>query len=120
MPASGTMNPPLPDLRALRSKEPPVRLRAALELNAWLTRLGGHSAAVRRRDQRIMIALVGALSDQSAEVRTAAGWALTRTGRWGGDVKGQLLPRLFQALRDRQPDTRRWAALVLGRARDAA
>lgn len=115
------MNLSLPDLRALRSKDTRVRLRAALASNAWLTRLGGHSAALRRRGRRIVDALVRALADESADVRAAAGWALTRgrTGRRADGMKGPLLRRLSECLRDRQPDTRRWAALVLGRAQNA-
>src|SRR3954451_16194647 len=116
----------IPELRALRSPDATQREGAALILNAVLTRIGGYrgpdAAARRRRDRRIVIALVGALVDDSAAVRAAAGWALStgKTGRARGQPRGEAVRELRGLLRDRRADTRMWAARVLGRWRDQA
>jgi WD40 repeat protein len=115
----------LPELRALRSPDPAQREHAALELNAQLTRIGGYRRgpdgdAHRRRDRRIVAALVGALTDDSASVRAAAGWALTtgKTGYHRGSPRAAQARALRALLRDGRADTRVWAARVLGRWRD--
>jgi WD40 repeat protein len=116
----------IPELRALRSPDAAQRADAALALNAVLTRIGRYwgpdAAARRRRDRRIVVALVGALVDDSAAVRAAAGWALStgNTGRARGQPRGEALRELRALLRDQRPDTRRWAAHVLGKWRDEA
>ena len=114
------------ELRALRSPDASERERAALVLNTALTRIGGYwgpnAAERRRRDRRIVVALVGALMDDSAAVRAAAGWALS-TGKDGydrGQPRGKVVRDLRALLRDRRADTRLWAARVLGRWRDQA
>ena len=116
----------IPELRALRSPDASQRERAALTLNAALTRIGGYwgpdAASRRRRDRRIVVALVGALVDDSAAVRAAAGWALStgKTGRARGQPRGEAVRELRALLRDRRADTRLWAARVLGEWRDQA
>ncbi len=116
----------IPELRALRSPDATQREGAALALNAVLTRIGGYwgpdAASRRRRDRRIVVALVGALVDDSAAVRAAAGWALStgKTGRARGQPRGEAVRELRALLRDRRADTRMWAARVLGRWRDQA
>ena len=116
----------IPELRALRSPDATQREGAALALNAVLTRIGGYwgpdAASRRRRDRRIVVALVGALVDDSAAVRAAAGWALStgKTGRTRGQPRGEAVRVLRALLRDRRADTRMWAARVLGRWRDQA
>ena len=116
----------IPELRALRSPDATQRQDAALALNAVLTRIGGYwgpdAASRRRRDRRIVVALVGALADDSAAVRAAAGWALStgKTGRARGQPRGEAVGEVRALLRDRRADTRVWAAHVLGRWRDQA
>jgi hypothetical protein len=87
-------------LRALRSPDATQREGAALALNAVLTRIGGYrgpdAASRRRRDRRIVVALIGALVDDSAAVRAAAGWALStgKTGRARGQPRGEAVREL--------------------------
>jgi WD40 repeat protein len=114
----------LPELRALRSPDAARREAAALALNAGVTRIGGYrrgpeADAHRRRDRRIVAALVRALDDDSAVVRAAAGWALA-TGKTGyrGHPRGVSVGQLRPLLRARRADTRQWAARVLGAWRD--
>src|SRR6266540_2201758 len=116
----------IPEVRALRSLDASQREHAALALNAVLTRIGGYggrdAAAHRRRDRRIVVALVGALADDSESVRAAAGWALStgKTGRARGEPRGEVVRELRGLLRDPRADTRLWAARVLGKWRDQA
>jgi WD40 repeat protein len=120
------MRETIPELRALRSPEVAEREHAALALNARLVRLGGYggpdAAARRRRDRRIAAALVGALADDSTRVRAAAGWALVtgQTGYRRGQTPIGVSRQLRALLRHPRPDTRAWAARVLGRWRDQA
>jgi WD40 repeat protein len=115
-----------PDLRALRSPDVSQRERAALALNAVLARIGRYwgpdARARRRRDRRIVVALVRALADDSAPVRAAAGWALStsQTGRGRGQPRTKAVRELRALLRDGRADTREWAARVLGKWRDQA
>jgi WD40 repeat protein len=117
------MSDTIPELRALRSPDVSQRERAALTLNAVLTRIGGYGgpdAAARRRRGRIVVALVAALADDSAAVRATAGWALStsRTGRNRRQPRSKAVRELRALLRDGRADTRQWAARVLGKWRD--
>lgn len=114
------------ELRAVRSPDGAERERAALVLNSALTRLAGYwgpdAAKRRRRDRRIVAALIGALTDDSAAVRDAAGWALWtgKTGYDRGRPRGKVLREVRALLRDPRADTRSWAARVLEHWRDQA
>lgn len=64
-----------PELRALRSRDAAKREDAALLLNAAVTRIGlyngPNAGAHRRRDRRIVAALVDALDDDGQTVAAA-------------------------------------------------